>query len=78
MQGNQSRQIIPEKANRPVHEGEVVGQKGSTEPGCQSRPRIVVAVQQKVKLSGHDGGCQGIVPYSQNGFRRFRQFGVWC
>ena len=57
MQGNQSRQVILEKANRPVHDSEVAGQEGSTEPGGQSRPTTVVAVQQKVEWGGIDGGC---------------------
>ena len=55
MQGNQSRQIIPKKANRPVHDSEVAGQEGSTEPGGQSRPTMVMAVQQKVEWGRHDG-----------------------
>ena len=38
MQGNQSRQVILEKANGPVHDSEVAGQEGSTEPRGQSRP----------------------------------------
>ena len=39
------RSFLRRLIDLPVHDLEVAGQEGSTEPGCQSRPRMAVAVQ---------------------------------